>query len=182
MDGIGEEDDIGIARGVHPQRGAGESGMSKAADRKYFATRPGEGGVDVPSEAAGCDAGHGLAVWGEDGCAGKRGGWLLGLSHQLERGLLEGKVAGTSGEAVEQGLREEGNIVGGREDSSVACYSTHAARGGVVHGAAEEMAEVGIGRGGAFVVVGCRGGVLNAEGVPETKIGRAAPLDHCMLI
>ena len=45
------------------------------------------------------------------------------------------------------------DVVGGGEDAGVSGYSAHAAGGGVVDGAAEEVVEVGVGFGGAFVVV-----------------------------
>ena len=84
-------------------------------------------------------------------------GWavvgLLGRGHQLQGVALEGEVAGAASEAIEQRLREEGDVVGGGEDAGLTGYAAHAAGGGVVDGAAEEMVEVGIGGGGALVVM-----------------------------
>ena len=44
-----------------------------------------------------------------------------------------------------------------REDACLACDAAHAAGGGIVDGAAEEVVEVGVGGRGAFAVV-CGGG------------------------
>ncbi len=65
------------------------------------------------------------------------GGGLLGLGHELQRGLFEGEGAGVVEELVEEGLGEEADVVRGGEDSGVAGYSAHAAGGGVVDCAAE---------------------------------------------
>ncbi len=135
---------------VHPEGGAGEAGVSEAADGEDGAAGAGEGGVDVPAEAAGGDALGGLAVGGEDGGAVLRGGGLLGLRHQLQRGLLEGEGAGVVDELVEEGLGVERDVVRGGEDSGVSGYSAHAAGGGVVDGAAEEMVEVRVERRGCL--------------------------------
>ena len=91
MDRIRQKDDEGVAAGIHPQRCAGESGVAEAADGKDLTARPGEGGVDVPAEAAGSDARCGLAVRREDGRPANGGGGLLRLRHQLQRGLLAGE-------------------------------------------------------------------------------------------
>jgi hypothetical protein len=75
--------------------------------------------------------------------------------------LLEGEWAGVVEELVEKGLGVEGDVVCGGEDSGVTGYSAHAAGGGVVDGASEEVVVVGIGRGIVFglVIVGSGGGV-----------------------
>jgi hypothetical protein len=84
---------------------------------------------------------------------------FMGHGHQLQRLALEGEVAGATGEAIQQRMGEEGHIVRRREDSGLACYSTHSPRRGIVHRAAQEMVEVGVGRGGALVVMGGGGDV-----------------------
>jgi hypothetical protein len=75
--------------------------------------------------------------------------------------LFEGEGASVVEELVEESLCEEADVGGGGEDSGVACYSAHAAGGGVVDGASEEVVVVGIGRGIVFglVIVGSGGGV-----------------------
>src|ERR1700679_684240 len=111
----------------------------------------------VRCEAGGCGlvagsdgAFFGFAGFGElvDVVAG-----LLGTRHECERGLLEREGAGVVGEFVEEGLGEERDVVGGGEDAGVAGYSAHAAGGGVVDNSPQEMVEIGISSGGAFIVM-----------------------------
>src|SRR6185312_2230282 len=52
MDGVGEDDDVGAGGGIDPERSAGEAGMSVGADGKEVAAVAGEGGVEIPAEAA----------------------------------------------------------------------------------------------------------------------------------
>ena len=61
---------------------------------KMLAARAGEGGVDVPAEAAGGDALVAVPSGVKMVAPCLRGGGLLGLRHQLERGLLEREGAG----------------------------------------------------------------------------------------
>ena len=79
----------------------------------------------------------------------------MGLRHELEGGLFQREGAGIAEELVEEGLGVERHVVSGGEEAGVPGYSSHAAGGGVVDGAAEEVVEVGVGRwvGGGFVVV-----------------------------
>ena len=63
MDGVGEQDDVGVGARVHPEGGAGVAGVAEAADGKDDAARTGEGGVDIPTERA-----HVVAE-GAAGCA-----------------------------------------------------------------------------------------------------------------
>ena len=147
--------------GVHPEGGAGEAGVAEAADGEDGAAGFGEGGVDVPAEAAEVltlDGGVGVArgagridaptamavllrrwlaaLSSDERCCAIVAG-LLGLGHELQRGLLEREGAGVVEEFVEQGLGEEGDVVGGGEEAGVAGDSAHAAGGGVVDCAAE---------------------------------------------
>ncbi len=66
--------------------------------------------------------------------------------------------------------------MGGGEDAGVSGYSAHAAGGGVVDGAAEEVVEVGVGGGGTFVVVGGGGGVGIGWSPSDHTITRGAAL------
>ena len=159
MDRVRENDDEGIARRVHPERSAGKAGVAEAADREDFAARAGKGGVDVPAEAARGDACGWFAVGGEDGRSWSGRGGLLGVRHQLERGLLQRESGRCCGGACRGGPARKGDIAGGGEDSGVACYSAHAAGGGIVDCAAEELVEVGIRRRGSLIVVSGGGGV-----------------------
>ena len=95
VDGVGEEDDVGVGGGVEPERGAGEAGVAEGAgvagvavaaggDREESAAGAGIGGVDVPAEAALRYAGGGLAVGGEDGGGADGGGWGLRAGGLLE--------------------------------------------------------------------------------------------------
>ena len=149
--------------------------MAEAADREDHATRFREGRVDVPAEGAEVLAGDGGVGGGEErilNLAGAAGGWvsalrcyggevggdellevgagLLGLRHELERGLFEGEGAGVAEKFVEEGLGVERDVMGGGEEAGVPGYASHAAGGGVVDGAAEKMIEVRVGGG-----VGC---------------------------
>src|SRR6185312_11937339 len=94
---------------------------------------------------------------------------LFGGSHQFERRLLEWEIAGAPGESVEQGLREQRNIVCGGKETGVSGDSTHAARGGVVDIAAKKLVEVGVCVDSAFIVM--RGGsdVGDEAGAPSPR-------------
>ncbi len=94
-----------------------------------------------------------IEMWGTRFC-----GWLRG-GHELERGLLEGEWAGVVEELLKEGGGVERDVVGGGEDAGVTGDATHAAGGGVVDGAAEEVVEVGVEFGVCFgfVVVGFGG-------------------------
>ncbi len=70
VDGVGEEDDVGVGGGVHPEAGAGVAGVTEGADGEDEAAGFGEGGVDVPAEAAKVLAGDGGVVGGEAGFGG----------------------------------------------------------------------------------------------------------------
>ena len=81
---------------------------------------------------------------------------FMGHGHQLQRLALEGEVAGATGEAIQQRLREEGGVCRRGEDSCLTRYAAHPPCRGIMHRAAQEMVEVGVGGGCALVVV--RGG------------------------
>ena len=89
--------------------------MAEGADGQQFSTIAGEGGVDVPPESAntGCVGG------------GLRGGHFF---HALR---VE------HGESAEKVLGEDGEVIGGGEQAGVTGDASHAARGGIVHGAAK---------------------------------------------
>ena len=80
--------------------------------------------------------------------------------------MFEGEGTGVAEELVEECLGVEGDVMGGGEEAGVPGYSSHAAGGGVVDGAAEEVVEVGVGRwvGGGFVVVSGGGDPWNPVG------------------
>ena len=117
---VGEDDDIGVALRVHPERGAGEAGVAEGADRKERAAIAGEGRVDIPAKSAQRGAGRGL----------------LGLDHLGESELVEREVASAAGEPVEQRLGEGGHVCSSAEEAGVTGDAFHAARGGVVHNTA----------------------------------------------
>ncbi len=169
VDGVREENDVGVGAGIHPEGRAGEAGVAEAADGEDHAARLGERGIDVPAEAAEVLVTDGRVARSEAGlrtffALGDRvllgligglqlSGMMIGLfgdSHELERGLLEREVAGPAGEAVEKSLREERDIVRSGEDAGVSGDSAHAPCGGVVDRAAREHVEVGVGRGVGF--------------------------------
>ncbi len=52
MNGVGEDDDIRVADGIHPERCAGEAGVAEGADGEEGAAIAGVGRVDVPAEGA----------------------------------------------------------------------------------------------------------------------------------
>ncbi len=80
-------------------------------------------------------------------------GLLGGSRHQLQGGLPQRERAGPAGAAIEKGLGKPADIIGCREQSGIACHSTHAACRWVMHGTAKEVAVVGgvDARGGVFV-------------------------------
>ena len=52
MHGVGQDDHVGAAERVDPERSAGESGVAVGADREQFAAIAGIGRIDVPAQAA----------------------------------------------------------------------------------------------------------------------------------
>ncbi len=166
VDGVGEEDDVGVGGGVEPEAGAGEAGVAEAAgvaavrgDGEDFAAGAGEGGVEVPAEGSLGYALGGVLVLGEDGGVACGGGGGLRAVASWRVDCLRGKGPVLWLSLVEQGLAEARQSCGGGEEAGVSGDSAHAAGGGVVDGAAEEVVVVGVGGGGAFVVVGGGGGV-----------------------
>src|ERR1700679_3244713 len=105
----------------------------------------------VRCEAGGCGlvagsdgAFFGFAGFGElvDVVAG-----LLGTRHEWERGFLEGEGAGVGGGVVEARRGEGGGGGGG------AGCARQGGGGGVVDNSPQEMVEIGISSGGAFIVM-----------------------------
>ena len=80
------------------------------------------------------------------------GCWGVVISFSVD--CLSGNGPVSYEQLVQQRLREEGHIVRGGEDAGLAGYAAHAPGGGIVDRAAEEVVEVGIGFGGALVVMG----------------------------
>src|ERR1700735_1407133 len=113
MNRICENHDERIARSVHPERSPCKSCVAEAADGKYFAARPRKRRVNVPPESTGSNTCGGLAILREDGCSSSGRCRLLWLGHQLQCCLLQGKIAWSTCEAVQQGLREQRNIACG---------------------------------------------------------------------
>ena len=147
MDGVREKDDVGVGlagsiqsevpvKPVWPKLPMGKT-SPRGREKAVLMSQP-KPRVATPV--------GGLAIRGEDGCSASGGCGLLGLRHQLQRGLLSGKGPVLCSELVEQGLREERNIACRGEDAGVSCYSAHAAGGGVVDGAAEDLVEARIRR------------------------------------
>ena len=82
MDGIGQQNDVSLGRGIDPQRCAGEAGVPERSHRQKIAAIAGKGRINVPAEAA-----------------QHLRGWRL-----LRRGHLLDHVSGQDRAAVQQGL------------------------------------------------------------------------------
>ena len=82
---------------------------------------------------------------------------LLRRRHQLQSRLLQREIARPPGKPVEQGLGVDADIVRHGEHPGVACHSAHAPRRRVIHGAPEQVIEIGILAGiGSALLITCR--------------------------
>src|SRR6185312_3771653 len=122
MDGVGEDNDESVGAGVHPHRGAGKPGVTEGTNGEESTAVAGEGGVDVPTQAA-------------DIRNVVRG---LGGDHLLHGGGGENPVAVGAAAAIEHHLGELGEIVGGAKHAGIAGDAAHGGGGGVVDDAAQK--------------------------------------------
>ena len=133
--------------------------MPKTPDGKDAASRPGKRGIDIPSKAPFGNTLGKLSIGGKDGGIGFRRRRLFRFRHQLEGGLLQRKGTGVAQQFIEKQLGEKRCIGGCAEDSCMTRDASHSARRWIVNCAAQHLAEVGIGGGCAFVIVGRRSDV-----------------------
>ena len=122
-----------------------EPGWSCVVMGKMFAAGAGEGGVEVPAEAALGDAFGGLPSWVKMVASvwAVAGAW--GLVARRRVACVRGKGPVLCRSLSRRAWQKRLMSCGGGEDAGVSGDSAHAAGGGVVDGAAEEVVEVGVG-------------------------------------
>ncbi len=119
MHGVGKDNDVSLRRRIDPQRRAGKPGVPVRANGQEVTAIGRKRRIDVPAEGA------------DRGQRRRR----LRRGHFLDR---ERRQDGSA--AIQHGLRVLGNVVGGGEQAGVSGDSAHAARGGIVHDAAQHGA------------------------------------------
>jgi len=168
VNAVGQKDIEGFRAGIDPNGSAGKSCVAVgSARREQIAAWRGEGGIDVPTEAA----------------ERRHPGGLLGLGG--ESNAFRGQQALPVGRlsASEEQETKFGEVVGGGEQASVAGDSAHSAGARVVDDAAEQAAAARAGL-RAFGQVDFFGG--GDAGVPrgrglESRVAHLQRVEECFL-
>ena len=147
VDAIGEKNHEGLGKGIDPDGGAGEAGVAVRAQREHLAP-PAVAGVNVPAKSTA----------GEHPLGG------LHRRHHLDRVGSQNPLA-LEFALVHHHAREAGQIRGGAEHSRVPGHPPHAARGRVMHDAAQRT--FGGGDAGSQLAAGQVTGFMHFEGTVD---------------
>ena len=129
MDGVGQQNDVGLRGWIDPYRCSGKAGVAVGADGQEIAAVRGERRINVPAKTA--------QHW--------RRRRLLGLRHLLDRERRKNPSA-----AIQQGLRELSQIVGRGKQSRMAGHAAHAPGCRIMHHTAQHVLVLVVLRGRDF--------------------------------